>query len=115
MKFFKRLFQGRVGRNYFTIYCIFASTIQVLLLSIIEQASQWDISQYFILAICFVLFVLILSLWVKRLHDVGRSGYWTLLLFLPLVNLLMFVYLVFAGGQKGVNKYGKKPSGSIMY
>ena len=115
MQYLKRLFQGRVGRNYFTIYILFLATIQVLLLSIAEQDPQWNISNDIILTICSVLFVFILSFWVKRLHDVGRSGYWVLFLLFPAVNLLMFIYLIFAEGQRKDNKYGKPFSSSLMF
>ena len=43
---------------------------------------------------------------VRRFHDLGRSGWWSLLALIPLVNLALLVYLAFAPGQKWVNKWG---------
>jgi uncharacterized membrane protein YhaH (DUF805 family) len=45
----------------------------------------------------------------RRLHDLEQSGWLTLLIFVPLVNLFFGLYLLFASGTKGENKYGLKP------
>jgi len=51
---------------------------------------------------------------VRRLHDVNLSGWLTLLVFVPFVNLLLFLYLLFAPGTEGPNKYGN-PVNSYNY
>lgn len=33
---------------------------------------------------------------VARLHDTGSSGWWSLLLFVPFVNLVVWIYLLVA-------------------
>lgn len=47
-----------------------------------------------------------ISISVRRLHDRGHSGLWLFLCVIPAANLLMFLYLLFAAGQPGVNEYG---------
>lgn len=47
-----------------------------------------------------------ISISVRRLHDRGHSGLWLFLCIIPAANLLMFLYLLFAAGQPGVNEYG---------
>ena len=42
----------------------------------------------------------------KRLHDLGRSGAWTLLFFIPGVALLGFVALGVWSGTGKPNQYG---------
>lgn len=37
---------------------------------------------------------------VRRLHDIGQSGWWSLLVFVPVVNLLFGLYALFAPGQE---------------
>ena len=49
---------------------------------------------------------------IKHLHDVGRSGWFTLLAYVPIVCLALMLYLVFAKGTKGPNRYGEDPKGS---
>jgi uncharacterized membrane protein YhaH (DUF805 family) len=43
---------------------------------------------------------------IKRLHDRNQTGWLSLLMFLPLVNLFFFVYLSCAKGDAGSNQYG---------
>lgn len=43
---------------------------------------------------------------VRRLHDLGQSGWWSLLSLVPLVGLFVQLYLLFARGQSESNQYG---------
>jgi len=46
---------------------------------------------------------------VRRLHDLGKSGWYVLLLIIPLVNFFFQLYLLFAKGEAGDNTYGHAP------
>lgn len=35
---------------------------------------------------------------IQRLHDLNKSGWWTLLAYIPLINLIFILYLLFAKG-----------------
>jgi uncharacterized membrane protein YhaH (DUF805 family) len=48
---------------------------------------------------------------VRRLHDIGRSGWWMLIGFIPLVNLLLIYWYVLPG-EEGDNAWGSNPLGS---
>jgi uncharacterized membrane protein YhaH (DUF805 family) len=43
---------------------------------------------------------------IKRSHDLGRSGWFTLLLFVPLLNIWPMIELGFIKGSDGVNRHG---------
>ncbi|WP_336953658.1 DUF805 domain-containing protein [Acinetobacter sp. AS167] len=43
---------------------------------------------------------------IRRLHDKNQSGWLSLLMFIPLVNLFFFIYLSCAKGDTGANNYG---------
>ena len=49
------------------------------------------------------------ALGIKRCHDRGRTGYFLLLNFVPIVALWPFVELVFFKGTEGPNEYGPDP------
>lgn len=49
------------------------------------------------------------ALGIKRLHDHGKSGWWILLSFVPLVNIVIFIYLGFFRGTVDPNKFGHDP------
>jgi uncharacterized membrane protein YhaH (DUF805 family) len=43
---------------------------------------------------------------IKRIHDLGASGYWSLLLLIPFINLLTIIILLLRKGAAVPNKYG---------
>lgn len=43
---------------------------------------------------------------IRRLHDANRSGWLCLLLLVPLLQIVLMLYVLFASGSKGVNDYG---------
>lgn len=45
----------------------------------------------------------------RRLHDLGHSGWLSLLLFVPALQVVMFAYLLLAGGDIQANRYGNAP------
>ena len=57
----------------------------------------------------FVTIVPALALLVRRLHDTGKSGWWALMLFLPLVGAIVLLIFVVANSDVGDNRYGPSP------
>jgi uncharacterized membrane protein YhaH (DUF805 family) len=49
-----------------------------------------------------------LAVAVRRLHDIGRSGFWLLICFIPGGGLVIFVFSVL-DGTPGLNEYGPDP------
>jgi len=43
---------------------------------------------------------------IRRLHDIDKSGWWILLLLIPIVNIIFGLYILFAKGTEGVNRFG---------
>lgn len=52
-------------------------------------------------------------LMIRRLHDVGLSGYFILLAFIPFVSLGLLLYLLCKHGMEGDNAYGADPLGTV--
>lgn len=46
---------------------------------------------------------------VRRMHDVGRSGWWWLLLLVPVIGWIAILIFVCDKSQPGANKYGPNP------
>lgn len=103
-------FKGRINRWKFFIYLLpliifdlFRYVITLLMPSIHINLDTFTI-------IIFLFFKISLS--VKRLHDLDKIGCFLLiqiLFFIPAINLILSLfnlYLLFAPGTKGVNKYG---------
>jgi len=60
-----------------------------------------------------VMYLQLLAVTVRRLHDVGRSGYW-LLLGLTGLGVFVLAYWFLQPGAKGVNRHGSKPAEDVM-
>jgi uncharacterized membrane protein YhaH (DUF805 family) len=45
---------------------------------------------------------------VRRLHDTNRSGWWLLLVFVPLGNIVLFVWFCMPSSP-GPNRFGPSP------
>ena len=64
---------------------------------------------------------LVASVWfslaqgVKRLHDLNKSGWLILLMFIPIVNAIFGLYMLFADGTVGPNQYGADPKNRMPY
>ena len=52
---------------------------------------------------------------VKRLHDLNKSGWLILLMFIPIVNAIFGLYMLFADGTVGPNQYGADPKNRMPY
>ena len=50
-----------------------------------------------------------LAVLVRRLHDVGKSGWWCLLALVPLVGQVWLLILLCLDGTPGANEYGESP------
>ena len=50
-----------------------------------------------------------LSLVVRRLHDVGKSGWFYLIILIPIIGVIWLLVLYCTEGQKQDNKWGPDP------
>ena len=58
--------------------------------------------------VCALLIVPSVCVGVRRLHDIGRSGWWILLSFAPIVRWVIFVFSILPS-QPTANEYGDNP------
>ena len=48
-----------------------------------------------------------LAVSVRRLHDIDRSGWWLLVILIPLIGALMLIYWGVQRGTDGPNRFGE--------
>jgi len=46
---------------------------------------------------------------IRRLHDIGKSGYMVFITFIPFIGSLWLIILMLKEGNPGPNKYGPDP------
>lgn len=52
-----------------------------------------------------------ISVTVRRLHDVERSGWWYWLIFVIIIGWIVLLYWLVTKGTDGANEYGEDPLG----
>ncbi len=111
----------RLGRLRWFVYNFVASFVMMIFIGIIAAIAipvlntgnitgEPD-SQALIFIFILYLAPLTISLILarRRLHDLNKSGWLSLLFIVPLINIILGLYLMFAPGTMGNNNYGSKP------
>jgi uncharacterized membrane protein YhaH (DUF805 family) len=49
---------------------------------------------------------------VRRMHDIGKSGWWLLISLIPLIGAIWLIVLLATEGNQGSNQYGADPKGA---
>ena len=50
-----------------------------------------------------------LSVTVRRLHDTGRTGWWLLIILIPVIGAIVLLVFMFLDSESGENQYGPSP------
>jgi uncharacterized membrane protein YhaH (DUF805 family) len=105
-------FGGRARRTEFWMFVLFNIIFSVIA-SLIDRAIGFKIGaiQMGIIGLIYSLAVLIpaLAVSVRRLHDIGKSGWMVLINLIPLIGLIWFIVLMVKDSQPGENQYGPNP------
>ncbi|WP_241762900.1 DUF805 domain-containing protein [Vibrio splendidus] len=105
-------FSGRSRRKEFWNY-IFICTSATLILSIIDITVGWydSIGDVGVLSGVFLwlTFLPFISVSVRRLHDINKSGYWATLYFLPIIGYIFILCLLLLDSDPNANRYGSPP------
>lgn len=59
------------------------------------------------------LFVPILAVQIRRLHDTDRTGWWVLLGLIPLIGTIVLIVFYVQRGTDGDNRFGPDPLGNV--
>lgn len=118
-------FQGRLNRKRYILRSIVNNLVSHFLNCILAVISfvfsgESDIIHFTFygepdllfgisIIVCILSFVAGVSLSVRRLHDLNRSGFFFLLFFIPIVNFFLGIYIIFFKGTEGDNRYGSDP------
>jgi uncharacterized membrane protein YhaH (DUF805 family) len=108
------VFEGRAQRAeywFFQLFNIIATivltTIDAMMGSISPEAGVGVLSGLYGLAII----VPNVAVTARRLHDTGRSGWWQLIMLVPLIGLIVLLVFLVMDSKPGDNEYGPNPKG----
>ena len=106
-------FNGRARRKEYWMYILFYYLI-LMLLVFLDNLFKITINEfipYGPLTIVYLLFSMIptLAVAVRRLHDIGKSGWWMLISLVPFIGGIWLFILLVTDSQLEENIYGKNP------
>ena len=105
-------FKGRESRQAFWLFILFSELIYIALaMSDAILATYSPEMGIGLNSAIFALVMLIPSLAIttRRLHDVGKSGWYQLLWLIPIVGWAILLYLLVQPSQPEENQYGPVP------
>ncbi|MBT3588006.1 MAG: DUF805 domain-containing protein [Flavobacteriaceae bacterium] len=105
-------FNGRARRKeywMFTLFNIIFGGIAMILDSVfgiaIEGVGYGPLYGVYVL----VLFIPGLAVAVRRLHDIGKSGWMILIALIPVIGAIWILVLMLTDSKLGKNQYGENP------
>jgi uncharacterized membrane protein YhaH (DUF805 family) len=100
------VFQGRARRKEYWMFTLISLLVAIAFV-IVDSVLFGGPSLFYGL---YGLAVLLpgLAVTVRRIHDTGRSGWWLLIAFVPIVGLVLLYFLV-QDSQEGSNEHGAYP------
>ncbi|KPQ31861.1 MAG: putative membrane protein [Phormidesmis priestleyi Ana] len=106
-------FEGRASRSEFWYFVLF-NFIAAFVINIIGAILSNVIGVAAYLGALYSLATLVPNIAVaaRRLHDTGRSGWWQLIGFIPLVGAIVLLIFFIQDSSFERNQYGPNPKGS---
>jgi len=113
------LFDGRAGRrefwSYFVFYLVACAVLSILDnmlfgVSSIGGGAGWSMSGGFQpLTSIFAVVSLVpgVGVSIRRMHDIGKSGWWVLVSLIPLIGWIWLLVLAAGQGDAEANAYGE--------
>ncbi len=100
-------FDGRSGRKEYWTFVLgnFAVFVILGILGYFVGSLIGIVSMLFSLAAL----VPSIAVGIRRLHDIGKSGWWMLIVLIPFLGALVFIVLMLMGSA-GDNQYGAPPA-----
>jgi uncharacterized membrane protein YhaH (DUF805 family) len=99
------VFSGRARRKEYWMFVLF-NVIFTIVASIIDRVFKTSIFE-----ILYGLAVLVpgLAVSIRRLHDIGKSGWFLLVALIPIAGPIWLLVLMCTNGEATENQYGANP------
>jgi uncharacterized membrane protein YhaH (DUF805 family) len=105
------VFSGRSRRKEYWFFALFNLIISIVL-GIVDGIFGLSVGEGFgLLGLLYMLAVLLpaIGVSIRRLHDTGRSGWWLLLAFVPIIGAIVLLIFFVLDSQPEPNEYGANP------
>ena len=114
----RHVFNGRMRRIHYFLYglaggLIFSVAYLIVAFAFGAMFDSFAVSLVLLIP-CYIAYMwFTLAIGVKRLHDIDKSGWYLLILLIPIVNFIWALYMLFADGTVGPNRFGADPKNRV--
>lgn len=106
------VFDGRARRKEYWLFVLF-NIIVGIVLNVVDRMTGTYSADYGMGALggIYTLAVLLpgIGVSIRRLHDTDRSGWWLLLIFIPIIGGIVLLVFMILDGTPGTNRFGPNP------
>jgi len=110
------VFSGRARRKeywMFVLFNIIFLVVAMILDNVLGTAIEGVGYGLFYILYSLAVFIPGLAVSVRRLHDVGKSGWMILIVLIPLIGAIWLIVLTVKDSKPGENEYGPNPKENI--
>jgi uncharacterized membrane protein YhaH (DUF805 family) len=106
-------FSGRSRRKEYWYFHLFNAIVMIFLglfaAAFSDQGKPAMIPFGLMFTYAFVVFVPSIAVTIRRLHDIGKSGWWYCIAFVPFIGGLILLVLTLLDSEPDRNEYGPNP------
>ena len=106
-------FSDRASRTQYWFFSLM-NLIVFIVAARLDNIFGWNMGDDFIYGPAWLILTLLMlipmyAILARRLHDTGRSGWWILIGFVPIIGAIILFVFTLLPGSKGTNEYGPEP------
>lgn len=102
------VFRGRASkREFWWFYLLLLLFAWPLFLAEIDSGTWAGLLSLFYFLLTFSAVLPFLAVFVRRLHDVGRSAWSVLIILIPVIGILILLIWLIKKGDSGANNFGE--------
>ena len=100
-------FNGRASRQEYWMFFLFNMIFAIVIMGIDIILGLWFLNIIYSLAVM----IPGIAVGIRRLHDIGKSGWMVLIVLIPLIGAIWLIVLAATDTNPGENNYGPSPKG----
>ncbi|WP_068716609.1 DUF805 domain-containing protein [Vibrio tritonius] len=102
-------FNGRARRKEYWMFGLFHAIVMVLFFMLMMITNENAIIAFLSLGYTLAMVLPNFAVTVRRLHDIDKSGWFSLIMFIPFVGPFILLYFMVLDSKGHTNQYGASP------
>ena len=107
-------FSGRARRTEYWMFTLIYNVITyaiyfAAIVGMSQSPTMLTIAMGAVVVLSLVHFIPSLAVLARRLHDTDRSGWWFLIVFIPIIGIIVLIVFLCQDSVPGRNKWGPNP------